>query len=186
MSDLGEIEIRVVRFEDVKPMLDNPRVIDEKSFRGLKASIDRFGYVEPIIWNEDTGNIVGGHQRFRVLQEMGATEAKMVIVNVAKAEEMSLNLTLNNPEIEGEYTSETKELLKKVKDADASLFNSLNFDGLVSRLEEKDRVIVDKVFSNAEINVDSLIIGSDETCPCCGFQWKVDGKDLVELVNENE
>ncbi|MDD2300189.1 MAG: hypothetical protein PHU69_11195 [Fermentimonas sp.] len=30
-----------------------------------------FGYVEPIVWNEETGNIVGGHQRYKILLEAG-------------------------------------------------------------------------------------------------------------------
>ena len=36
----------------------------DAEYEKLRRSIETFGYVEPIIWNERTGNIVGGHQRY--------------------------------------------------------------------------------------------------------------------------
>ena len=38
----------------------------DAEYEKLRRSIEEFGYVEPVIWNERTGNIVGGHQRFKV------------------------------------------------------------------------------------------------------------------------
>ena len=32
-----------------------------------KRQLHDFGYVDPVIWNEVTGNIVGGHQRYNCL-----------------------------------------------------------------------------------------------------------------------
>jgi ParB-like chromosome segregation protein Spo0J len=39
----------------------------DAEYEKLLRSVKEFGYVEPVIWNERTGNIVGGHQRFKVL-----------------------------------------------------------------------------------------------------------------------
>jgi hypothetical protein len=36
----------------------------------------------PIVWNEVTGNIVGGHQRYKVLVNEGATEVDCVVVHI--------------------------------------------------------------------------------------------------------
>ena len=49
----------------------NPRKISKEMLEKLKKSITEFGYIEPIIWNKRTNNIVGGNQRFKALVEMG-------------------------------------------------------------------------------------------------------------------
>lgn len=48
----------------------------------LKRSIEEFGCVEPIIFNERTGRVVGGHQRLKVLIELGEKETECVIVDL--------------------------------------------------------------------------------------------------------
>ena len=48
----------------------------------LKRSIEQFGYVEPVIWNKVTGRVVGGHQRLKVLIDMGITEVECVVVEM--------------------------------------------------------------------------------------------------------
>jgi len=181
MSNLGEIEVRVIKFGAVTPMPENPRIIDDVAMRGLKASLDRFGYVEPIVWNEVTGHIVGGHQRFKVLISQGLTEAPMVVAHIPENEEMSANLTLNNPEIEGDFTPSVLELLHAVQGADADLFGKLRMDDLTSKLEKRFVPGEDKNFTNKEIDIADLVKDCDAKCPCCGFVWSSDENDQVDL-----
>ena len=185
MSDIGKINIRIVEFERVQPMPDNPRIIDDVNLRGLRASLDRFGYVEPIVWNENTGHIVGGHQRFKVLVSQGLKNAPMVVVNLSKDDEMSANLTLNNPEIEGEFTPGTLQLLQSVQGADKELFGSLRLDDLTNTLAKRFRAGGDREFANQEIDVDGLVKNCDAKCPCCGFVWESSNKDMVDLEKLN-
>ncbi len=44
--------------------------------------MEQFGYVEPVIWNKATGRVVGGHQRLKVLMDMGVTEVECVVVEM--------------------------------------------------------------------------------------------------------
>ena len=67
----------------------------DAEYEKLKRSIKELGYVEPIIWNERTGYVVGGHQRLKVLQELGETEIDCVIVDMPEAKEKALNIALN-------------------------------------------------------------------------------------------
>ncbi|MFC1285888.1 hypothetical protein ABE057_06230 [Bacillus paralicheniformis] len=55
----------------------------------------RFGAVEPLVWNERTGNLVGGHQRFKILVEEKTKSLLVSVVNLDEAEEKALNLALN-------------------------------------------------------------------------------------------
>ena len=61
----------------------------------LKRSIEQFGYVEPVIWNKVTGCVVGGHQRLKVLIDMGITEVECVVVEMDVEKEKALNIALN-------------------------------------------------------------------------------------------
>lgn len=82
----------------------NPRVTlqaGDEEYELLKNSLDRFGYVVPIVWNERTGRIVGGHQRLSVLQAEGKTEVEVSVVDLDEEQEKQLNVALNK--IEGEW-----------------------------------------------------------------------------------
>jgi len=37
-------------------------------YEKIKRSITEFDLVEPLVWNKQTGNLVGGHQRLKVLK----------------------------------------------------------------------------------------------------------------------
>lgn len=75
----------------------------------LKHSIEQFGYVEPVIWNKVTGRVVGGHQRLKVLIDMGITEVECVVVEMDAEKEKALNIALNK--ISGEWDKEKLALL---------------------------------------------------------------------------
>lgn len=97
--------------ESLKPAPYNPRVISDKALDGLGASIDRWGIVQPIVWNERTGHVVGGHQRLDILLKRGVTQADVVVVDLPESEEKALNLSLNNPYIAGEFTIGVNDVL---------------------------------------------------------------------------
>lgn len=76
----------------------NPRKITEKQLSDIKASIHRFGIVDPLIINthEDRYNVViGGHQRLRVAKSIGLKAVPCVEVNLNEQEERELNIRLN-------------------------------------------------------------------------------------------
>ena len=52
-------------------------------------------YVEPVIWNRQTGNVVGGHQRLKVLIDLGQQEIDCVVVDLDLQREKALNIALN-------------------------------------------------------------------------------------------
>lgn len=90
----------------------NPRK-DLKSgdpeYEKLKRSIEQFGYVEPVIWNKTTGKVVGGHQRLKVLLDLGLTEVECVIIEMDEEKEKALNIALNK--ISGDWDKNKLALL---------------------------------------------------------------------------
>ena len=80
-------------------------------YEKLKRSIQEFGYVEPVIWNKRTGIVVGGHQRLKVMKDLGYTEVDCVVVDLDEAKEKALNIALNK--ISGEWDNDLLASLLK-------------------------------------------------------------------------
>lgn len=100
------------RLTDLVPADYNPRKDlkpGDPEYEKLRRSIEEFGYVEPIIVNDATGHVVGGHQRIKVLRELGLDEVECVIVSLTPEREKALNIALNR--ISGEWDREKLALL---------------------------------------------------------------------------
>ncbi len=70
------MQLRTLPVSLLKPAPYNPRIVLQPGMPGydrLKRSLTEFGLVQPIIWNESTGHIVGGHQRLAILEAEGIT-----------------------------------------------------------------------------------------------------------------
>jgi DNA modification methylase len=136
--------IRKVPVTDINPAEYNPRKDlkpGDPAYEKLKRSMIEFGYVEPIIWNEETGNIVGGHQRYKVLVAEGNTEVECVIVKMSAEREKALNVALNK--VTGDWEFEAlAELIKdlEAQDFDVTLtgFDAAEIEDLFSQVHDKD------------------------------------------------
>lgn len=98
------MEIQKIPASKIRAAKYNPRKDlkpGDAEYEKLRRSIEEFGYVEPVIWNKRTGNIVGGHQRFKVLLAMGYQEIDCVVLDIDEQREKALNVALNK--ITGEF-----------------------------------------------------------------------------------
>lgn len=112
---------------DLKAAAYNPRKDlkpGDAEYEKLKRSIQEFGYVEPVIWNKRTGNVVGGHQRLKVLKDLGHTEVDCVVVDLDENKEKALNIALNK--ISGEWDADL--LASLLKDLDTQGYD-ITFTG---------------------------------------------------------
>ena len=85
------------KIEDLIPAEYNPRKQlkpGDAEYEKIKNSLLHFGYVDPIIINND-GTIIGGHQRATVMKDLGHTEVECVVVDLSKEDEKALNIALN-------------------------------------------------------------------------------------------
>ena len=88
--------IETKKLSDLKPAPYNPRTSTKKQEKKLQESLTKFGVVEPIIFNKQTGYIVGGHFRVRELKKLGYKEVEcVVVVDLNEADEKELNIRLN-------------------------------------------------------------------------------------------
>lgn len=140
----SDIQTRRLPIAALKPAKYNPRKNlkpGDPAYEKIRRSLKDFGYVDPIIWNEVTGNIVGGHQRFNVLKAEGATEVDCVVVHLENEnDEKALNLALNKATGDWEPVA-LAELIQGLQlngyDVDATGFDAAEVDDLFSRVHDK-------------------------------------------------
>ncbi|MGL6073938.1 MAG: ParB N-terminal domain-containing protein [Fimbriiglobus sp.] len=80
-----------------------PLAPNSPAYQKLKQGLVEFGLVEPLVWNETSGHLVGGHARLAILRELGWQTIPVVVVNLEENREKALNLLLNNLEAQGRY-----------------------------------------------------------------------------------
>lgn len=113
--------------KDLNPAVYNPRKDlqpGDVEYEHIKNSIEKFGYIDPIIYNKKNNVIIGGHQRFKVLKELGYKEIDCVEVDLEEKEEKALNIALNK--IGGEWDMEALQVL--LSEFDDEIKNQLGFD----------------------------------------------------------
>lgn len=138
------MEIQKIAVEKLNPAKYNPRKDlkpGDPEYEKLKRSIETFGYVEPVIWNKKTGNIVGGHQRFKVLKHEGAKEIECVVIDIDTDEEKALNIALNK--VSGEWDMPKladilDELDKSMFDISLTGFDAAEIEDLFSKVHDKE------------------------------------------------
>lgn len=152
-----DINIQVIDIDKLNPAKYNPRVDlkpGDPEYEKLKRSIKEFGYVEPIVWNKRTGNVVGGHQRLKILKEEGYKKVKVSVVELSEAQEKALNIALNK--ISGDWDKEKlhqifKELQEDVDiDIELTGFDMEEIDDIMANFDTTE-VVEDDFDLEAEL-----------------------------------
>lgn len=93
------IEITYVDINDLQNAEYNPRKATEREFNDLKANIQKFGFVDPVIVNSNADRynvIIGGHFRVRVAKALNYGLVPVVYLDIADIKkEKELNVRLN-------------------------------------------------------------------------------------------
>ncbi len=138
------MKIKRMAIADIGEAEYNPRQTlqpGQPEYEAIKKSLETFGLVEPLIFNEQTGNLVGGHQRLGVLKRGGATEVDVSIVDLDPDQEKALNLALNK--IDGAWDQGALE--KLILDLTAAGQEIVGFDQ-----QELDDVLLKLSMEEAE------------------------------------
>jgi len=145
------VQVRKIPIGQLKPAAYNPRKDlqpGDPEYEKLKRSMQEFGYVEPIVWNERTGNIVGGHQRYKILLDMGMQEIDCVVVDLDETKEKALNIALNK--IQGDWDMpKLKDILQELDtgefDIELTGFGMDEIEELMTQFHMPDEIVEDEV-----------------------------------------
>ena len=138
------MNIEKIPISKINPAKYNPRKDlqrDDPEYKKLKKSIKEFNLVEPLVWNKRTGNLVGGHQRLKILIEQGAKEVEVSVVDLPESKEKALNLALNK--IQGDWDMpKLKDLLQEIDtgefDIEITGFDEEEIEDLINKYAVQD------------------------------------------------
>lgn len=176
------MHIKKMKLSDLKTAEYNPRV-DLKpgmqEYEKLKQSILEFGFVDPPIYNIQTGNLVGGHQRVAVARELGLfNEIEVSVVNLPLNKEKALNVALNK--ISGQWDEEKLYfLLNELDDEAVSLtgFDTEEVDSLLDSFNYEEDI--EKPIIEDDFQVNEFIENHPEAKTKMGQLWKLGNHYLL-------
>jgi len=120
----AKLNTKMMKLSDLRPDPDNPRMPQDgttKMGKKLKKSMETWGYLSPIVFNEQTGQIISGHQRVTLLREMGTEEVEVQVVDLSPSKAKVLGLALNAIDGEWDEVKRAKVLEDIIKDFDIDL-----------------------------------------------------------------
>ena len=184
------MNIQKIQISKLIPATYNPRKDlqpNDEEYIKIKNSIEKFGFVSPLVVNKDM-TVIGGHQRLKVLIELGFTEIECIVVDLDKTSEKALNIALNK--IQGDWDEEKLEnLLKELKlenfDLELTGFNSEEINDLLDDFFEttEDEFDVDKAIEEIKTPIskkgDIWILGNHRLM--CGDSTS--SEDVDNLIN---
>lgn len=136
---MDELIVKQVPIEELKPADYNPRKWSENARKGLTASLDTFGFVQPIVVNSAPnrrGVIIGGNFKLDIAKEKGMKTVPVVWVNIPdikKEKELNLRLNKNQGEFDNDLLAQfEEEMLKDVG------FDSKELDRIFLEEDEDD------------------------------------------------
>ena len=124
-NKIKQSETIILKRSEIKPADYNPRTITEDARKALKKSIKENGIIGGMVWNKQTGNLVSGHQKLNIADEINKYESgndyeiKVEVIDVDLKKEKELNIFFNSKAVQGEM--DYKKLAQIYPDIDASL-----------------------------------------------------------------
>jgi ParB-like chromosome segregation protein Spo0J len=156
------LRVKQAKLADLRPAPWNPRTISEFQLNALKASLETYGAVEPIVANAD-GTILGGHQRYEAATALGWPTFPTVYVDVDEATAKRLNVALNR--ISGDF--DESALAKIVSEITSGPVELLDMG--MAELEVRKLLMSLNVPPPAAFPEPST--ETDHKCPSCSYEW---------------
>ena len=187
------MNIQKINIKNLKPAEYNPRkdlTPEDEEYQKIKKSLVEFGYVAPIIINSDM-TVIGGHQRLKVLKELGFQEIERNIVDLDKTKEKSLNIALNK--ITGDWDNDKlEELLAELKETDIDMditgFSFYEVDNILKDItgSKEDDFDLEEALNKIEEPItktgDVWILGNHRLM--CGDSTQKE--DVMRLMNKQD
>lgn len=193
-SKIKQPESREIQRSQINFANYNPRRITPEARKKLKANLKRVGILGGVVWNEVTGNLVSGHQRISVIDEVNRYNSetnendyliRLEVVQMDEKTEKEQNVFMNNRNVQGDFDS---DMLKDLLDGiDYNLAGLDDFDLNMLGIGDIDLNIGnDDIWRKEEVLDDSLSV-IDNLTKEGGESRNIDrSKDFYEDSKENK
>ena len=137
-------------YKDINSLISaeyNPRQLKKEQYKNIKESLQRFGFVDPIIINKNKDRkniIIGGHQRVKIAKDLDYKEIPCLEIDLPYEKERELNVRLNKNNGEFDF-----DLLSDHFDLDELIDWGFKENELLGK--EKDEVIEPEIEISPEL-----------------------------------
>lgn len=151
-NKIKQSDVREIKRSEIHLAAYNPRKISEKARKKLKANLKKVGLLGGIVWNETTGNLVSGHQRVSVMDEVNRYDGsektdyalRVEVVQLDEKQEREQNLFMNNRGTQGVFDEDM--LTDMLADIDFEEAGFDDFDLQMLGLESVDEDLKENKF----------------------------------------
>lgn len=99
MHDNGSVadalEIRRVPLAEIHLDPANARTHNDRNIHVIRASLQEFGQVEPLVVQKGTGKVIGGNGRLEAMRQLGWSECDIVEIDADRLKATALGIVLN-------------------------------------------------------------------------------------------
>ena len=162
------MKTKKINIEELKPYVNNAKLHPTNQIEQLKKSINDYGYVAPIIVDNDY-NIIAGHGRYQALKELDYKDVEVVIIdNLTEDKVREYRLVDNKLNSNSDYSKKVLELeLLDLPDFDYDFFDfkitDINEDIAFDFLSEEE-------IEKADNNISDKVPDNKYVCPKCGYE----------------
>lgn len=183
-NKVSQSETVVIKRSEINPADYNPRKLSDEARKKLKANIKANGLIGGLVYNEETKNLVSGHQRLSIADEINKYnpetkendyDIKLEQISVDLKKEKELNIWFNSTSVQGTY--DYSKLALMIPDIDVNLAGLDEVD--ISMVEIEMPTIEDIVIPTFEPQQDKKIAAEIEN-------GKHDEQNTEETTGNNE
>lgn len=141
---MEQATIQMIPITSIQPAKYNPRrklKKTDKEYEDIKASMDTFGLVQPLVWNKTSGNLVGGHQRLNIMkkEQPETDKVQCAVVELDDIEEKRLNIILNKQGEELWSAGKLASLVSELSEQCADIWNLGFSEGEIDEILKKGK-----------------------------------------------
>ena len=166
------IENHSLEYLDIESLVfdpDNPNTLTNEQMSSLARSFKRFGYLAPIIVDQDN-RIADGEHRALVYKQMGLQTIPAYKLSLKDdVERRILRQVMNKLHGEHELTKDTQEIIKILESGKLTDLSELlaqeqkSFQYMIDQFNESQNKVLDAL-SEQDIE-------TNHKCPQCGYEW---------------
>lgn len=160
-NKIKQAEIREIKRSEINFAAYNPRNITEEARKALKANLKKIGLLGGVVWNEETGNLVSGHQRVSIMDDVNKYDPatnendyvfRVEVAHLDEKTEKEQNLFMNNHKVQGEFDPEKLVLMLEDIDLGNTGFDDFDLDimGIGSSDLDLSPVVPEKQWTKEE------------------------------------
>lgn len=162
---LQQVDVDSLQFDET-----NPNQLSNEQITGLRKSMQRFGYLVPIIIDENTNKIADGEHRALIYKQMGYKQIPAYKLNLKDdVERRILRQVMNKLRGEHDLTKDTQEIITILESGQLT-----DLAQLLAQQEKSLQYMIDQ-FNESQNKIQEALsedeIKTEHKCPQCGFEW---------------